>query len=248
MEINHQKSYQVLQMVDAICKKHDISYFLMTGTVLGAVRHKGFIPWDDDIDIGMTISNYDKFAGYANEISQDEYFWSTTETNELHPRFFGQVLYKGRQCLDVISIPKTSNNYILRKLQWLANRVLYVAYLQKIGEGVDKKAAKLVRPLSVILSRQTLLKLARRVLVGFEGKDTDYYINLHDRYPMEKALIKREWLEGLDEMYFEDGMYPVFKETEAYMQHLYGDYKILPPEDERKPPHQGDVVRIKELA
>ena len=249
MENHHRVSYRALQMVDSLCKKYDISYFLMTGTVLGAVRHKGFIPWDDDIDIGMTVNNYDKFIKHAKELNQIEhYFWSSTETNELHPRFFGQLLYKGLQCLDVISIPKTSNSRIQRKLHWIANRVLYVAYNQKIGEHIDKKIAKFIRPLSIILSRETLLKLARRILVRFENKDTNYYINLHDRYPMEKALIKGEWLEKFKVLRFEGEMYPAFEETEAYLQHLYGEYEVLPPEDERKPPHLGNMIRIKEIA
>ena len=261
MEKRHQASYQALKIIDKFCIKHDINYFLMTGTALGAVRHKGFIPWDDDIDVGMTHENYLKFLELFNSNSKEEltedFFWSHPDTNELHPRFFGQLLHKGQKSLDVIPIVKTSNNLLLRRLQWIQLRVLYVAYLYKIGEkpSIQYKATVsgfckmilvyLIYPLSWLITRNKILRDAYRVLGRFERLDTDYSMNICDRYPMHTALIKKEWLKKFKFVQFEDGYFPIFDNTDAYLTHLYGDYMKLPPERERKPPHDDYLIRVK---
>jgi lipopolysaccharide cholinephosphotransferase len=76
---------RLLKIFDHLCRKYEIEYFLTGGTLLGAIRHQGFIPWDDDIDVGMTRSNYEKFIKYAVPHLPKEIFFQTPETDPLYP-------------------------------------------------------------------------------------------------------------------------------------------------------------------
>jgi len=69
------KMLEIIKYMDKLCKKHDIEYYLIYGSALGAVRHKGFIPWDDDMDVGMTYENYKKFIDVCEkELDTSKYF------------------------------------------------------------------------------------------------------------------------------------------------------------------------------
>lgn len=81
----------ILKEVKRVCDENNIDYFIIAGTALGAVRHKGFIPWDDDIDIGMTRDNYEKFIKIANTKLSEEFFLQTMETEEETPFYFAKV-------------------------------------------------------------------------------------------------------------------------------------------------------------
>src|SRR5690606_12951138 len=77
---------RMLKILDYLCTKHDIKYFLTGGTLLGAVRHKGFIPWDDDLDVGMTRDNYEKFIELAVPELPRDIFFQNTDTDKYYPK------------------------------------------------------------------------------------------------------------------------------------------------------------------
>lgn len=82
---------EILKKIDEVCKKHNINYWLDSGTLLGAVRHQGFIPWDDDIDIGMLREDYEKFLKVAQKDLGDDYFLQTRSTDKNYPLVFAKV-------------------------------------------------------------------------------------------------------------------------------------------------------------
>lgn len=82
---------EILKKIDEVCKKNNIKYWLDSGTLLGSVRHQGFIPWDDDVDIAMLREDYEKFLKVAQKDLENNYFLQTRETDKNYPLFFAKV-------------------------------------------------------------------------------------------------------------------------------------------------------------
>ena len=80
-----------LLAVDTVCREHSLRYYIYDGTMLGAVRHKGFIPWDDDLDIAMPREDYETFIAHANEWLEEPYEFVSFETDATYPLPFGKV-------------------------------------------------------------------------------------------------------------------------------------------------------------
>lgn len=81
----------ILIVIDKICQKHNIKYFLMYGTLLGAVRHKGFIPWDDDCDIAMMREDYKKFCQVIQQELPEKYFFQNTDTDKYYKKRLAKI-------------------------------------------------------------------------------------------------------------------------------------------------------------
>lgn len=101
MELNEVKeiqkvSYEILLEIDRICKKNDIAYMLVAGTALGAIRHKGFIPWDDDLDIGMTRDDYNRFIEALKKDLSPDYYFHCFETDHKYNVVIPQMKIRKR--------------------------------------------------------------------------------------------------------------------------------------------------------
>lgn len=86
---------EILKDIITVCEEYNIEYFIMCGTALGAVRHKGFIPWDDDLDIGMTRENYERFLKIAPNVLPEELFVQTFNSDPNTPFYFAKVRKSG---------------------------------------------------------------------------------------------------------------------------------------------------------
>ena len=91
----HRTEMDIMREIDRICRKHNLTYFLSCGTLLGVVRHKGFIPWDDDMDIDMTRENYDKFIAACKTGLNPEFRLQTWITDPNYHNGFAKILLKG---------------------------------------------------------------------------------------------------------------------------------------------------------
>ena len=104
--IEHQAAlYELLCEFDRICRKYDIRYSLFAGTLLGAVRHQGFIPWDDDADVIMLRDDYERFMMVSLEETQGTRFYIQREHSEHWPMFFSKMRLNGTACIEKY-IPK----------------------------------------------------------------------------------------------------------------------------------------------
>lgn len=240
------EAVKALKLVDEVCAKHNITYFMIAGSTLGAIRHKGFIPWDDDVDIVMTMDNYHKFLKIAPEEIGKKYIWKDTTVDDMFPTLSGRILLtEDEQLLTVFPLVKLSDNTFQRKSQWIIRKVFSPVWQRKVKYNVPKDeltgkkklSIAISKILSVFISKKNVLKLIRWNEMRFENKDVQWYCNIYSKYTMEKESIKSEWVKELIRVPFEDGEYPIVKNYDAYLTHLYGDYMTPPPAEKRVAEH-----------
>lgn len=240
---------ELLLELDRICRKHNIKYMLCSGTLLGAVRHKGFIPWDDDVDVRMLRSEYEKFVlACKTELDHDriflqdfesdpEYRWGYAKLINLKTVYerVGQDNLKMKKCMfiDIFisdGIPNSEIGYqIQRAVCFCIRKVLWAP----VGKKVSK--SPLLRAWYAILSlipRNASVALIYKMAKMFPEDKCNSFRSL--TFPITGRL-KKEWLMNLKEIEFEGHMLYVPEEAEAWLELGFGsDYMELPPESERK--------------
>ena len=237
------EAVEALRNVDEICLHNNIRYFLIAGSTLGAVRHKGFIPWDDDIDIGMQIPEYKKFISVVKESLDTRYEWLHPESGSRTANLSGRVMLGEEQLITVFPIVKLGDRKYQKISQWAIRKIVSPIYQRKLHRPLEKNTVKkkfayvVSSCLSIFFTEKSALNVLRWNEERFEKQDTVWSCNIYSKYSLEKESIKNEWIKEIVWIPFEDGEYPVLKNYDAYLTHLYGDYMTPPPESKRHPEH-----------
>ena len=244
--LQHQQALLILlKEFDRVCKQLNIPYVLFAGTMLGAVRHQGFIPWDDDLDVMMLREDYERFLREANAVLDEEKFFFQKEFSQHWPMFFSKLRLNGTTCLekfhpkdpqihqgvyiDIFPCDAAFGTGIGRRLQFLASKVVIAKSVDKRGYDTDSTKKKLFIALCRVLPMKPFLALTKGgnrksgIVHSFLGGASSYRKNI---YPVACFQMRQE-------MTFEDGMYPVSAEYDALLKTLYGDYMRLPPPEQR---------------
>ena len=170
----------ILVEVDRICRKHNIEYFLAGGTLIGAIRHNGFIPWDDDIDISMTRENYNKFIEVQKkELNTDKYYFESMETDENCGMLYAKVKRKNSKYIefasdsnrdnlgiwiDIFPIDKVKNNGRFSNMKYTVVYCLKMVllkkygYLTKMSDAKKNFMVKIISFVSIFFSKKRLKK------------------------------------------------------------------------------------------
>lgn len=243
----HQSAlYGLLCEFDRVCKALDIPYFLFAGTLLGAVRHKGFIPWDDDLDVMMHRRDYERFMKEAPQVLDRERFFLQQEFSEHFPMFFSKLRLNGTTCLekyypkdplvhqgvymDIFPCDHAFDSRPGRLLQFLSSKVVIAKGLDAEGYVTDSRLKKTVMALCRVLPG----KFFRRIVRGPANKGKTLHCFLGGASKYKSSVFPAQWLETQLPLQFEDGQFPAPKGYDAVLKVLYGDYMELPPEGERK--------------
>jgi len=255
--------HRVLLMIakdfDQFCKKHSIEYFLMGGTALGAMRHGGFIPWDDDFDVFMDRSNYLKFLNCANQHIDAEKYYLQKENTKEWPLFFSKIrlngsVYKeedneGRDMhqgvyIDVMCLHNAFEMKFIRYLQYLSARILSAQGLSK--KGYSTKSIK--KKLSLILSRAVSFGPAKKFWIfastGLVKPTSSLVGHFFGRAPFERTTFQRSYLGTARYVSFENLQLPVPEFVENYLEVRYGPKYMDSPSMEVRalyPSHAVDV-------
>jgi lipopolysaccharide cholinephosphotransferase len=256
---------KILLEFKRICEKHHIQYFLAWGTLLGAVRHQGFIPWDDDIDVGMLRSEYIKFLAVCNDELSQEYFLQTFESERTYANSFAKLRLNGTEhpgiknkdmlqhkgiSIDIFPFDHIPDNYFLRNLHiFKLTALTHVCgikydYITKPSSLKGKLLYFGLQCLSKVFSKNQVIKMREYLFQKYNKKCTDYYID-----SSLCCCFPSEIFDQFSELEFEGIKFQVPAGYTTYLECAYGDYMRLPPEHERVrhspyPPDFGKYANI----
>lgn len=224
---------EILDYIVSICNKCELRYYLLYGTLLGAIRHKGFIPWDDDIDIGLPRKDYDQLCKILERQCNREgslYFYQSIQVEKGFRLPYSKLRKNGTVFMEEGDEERNIHNGVFVDIFPL-DKTKKVQGLQKPFSYVIYRLYKYAGKWDVDL----FLKIAAKVEKFYENKDCKYYVSYGSPYPVEKDVVKIEWFDGEEFSNFEGKKYRIPKEYDAYLRQLYGDdYMQLPPISDRK--------------
>lgn len=244
----------ILVDVDKICRKHNIPYWIDFGTLLGAVRHKGFIPWDDDIDICVLNQDYGKLRNILIEELPSQFVFQDTKEDPNAFFFYGRVRDKNSYCyyphftklkeqglwVDIFRVDKVGSIKMKKFADFFFRRCYHemhhygdVAYKSKYKRFFNRFFAYIIYPFSCVL-----VSLAK-FLSNFNGK----------KYLARFAVNANNWtLENyvfpLCELEFEGHWFYAPHNYDAHLKIIYDDYMQLPPVEKRVPLLDIDKIKI----
>ncbi|HFI0235147.1 LicD family protein [Streptococcus suis] len=255
----HQVDLKIVKEVIKICEEYNLSYYALGGTMLGAIRHRGFIPWDDDIDLGMPRKDYEKFLKVApirlseelkivNYKNTPEYQYYITRvldtTTQVVEERIGNSSKYTHASIDIFPIDGTPNNIILRKIYYL--RVLYHRAMMSLcyKDSIDRKrkrgfAEKILLgilekiPIEKITSPYKEKEKIDKLLSKQDIESSKLIGNIMGAY-RTREIVPKEWYGEGTKYQFEDIKIVGLDMYDEYLTYTYGDYMQLPSEDCRK--------------
>ena len=247
---HHEALLKLLCEFDRICRLLDIKYTLFAGTLLGSVRHKGFIPWDDDLDIVMLREDYDRFLCEADKYLDRENFFLQKEFSEHWPMFFTKLRLNGTACIekyhpkdnavhqgiyiDIFPCDDAADSEFGRRMQFLASKVVIAKSLYRRGYETKSSKKKIFMQLCRLMPMKLFLGIAKNGKRG--GKTVHSFFAAARDY--SKNVYPRELFTNITYGEFEGAEYPIPAGYDEMLSFLYGDYMTLPkPEDLEKKRH-----------
>lgn len=236
-------------VVDDICKAHNIPLYMISGTMLGAIRHKGFIPWDDDMDFAVPYQYYpDLISVLKKELpkemrcltydSSETYKIPWIKVEDVETKVIDNSLYVGEDKMPGLTIdifPLVSCNkevchHTIRIIQrWIkTNRIVYSRSTQNnCIKSLVKRGIKFIFPISAKEINDRIMHLTDSILPG------EYYI-----IPMDPNYSNRyfpiHWFEPMTKYEFEDKLLYGAAKYDNYLKEVYGNYMALPPIEKRR--------------
>lgn len=246
---------EIANEIKRVCEKNNIKFFLDSGSLLGAVRHKGFIPWDDDLDIGMLRDDYEHFCRIADRELDSKYVLQTWVTDDDFPLPFAKVRKRGTVYLEKRSHPLSENGFFvdilpydfapnsnderqaLRKKQGKIFECLLMKskWTPWVIKGKTNWKVRLYylksQLISILKDRNALIKEYMDITLGVR-KSGFLYLQTGKRYYPVKLFENTVYVP------FENTQMPIIEGHHEWLTIAYGDYMTPPPEDERENMHE----------
>lgn len=252
------KELELFKAFVSVCEKHGLKYFLVGGSALGAIRHKGFIPWDDDIDVGMLREDYDKFVELQYEFEGTPYFIQNFKSDPCYIYNYGKLRdssttfiednFKNHRInhgvwidifpIDGFSKEKMPREKLAKKVKHIWHQV-YLAYFGALRRKVRKETWFKDILLNIVAGLFYVFDIAH-----YRNKHVEKYVR---KIPLEESVMAGNYFgfnmkrEAMDtslfkefiKVPFEDMEAYVLKDYDTYLRNLYGEYMTPPPLDKQ---------------
>ena len=233
-----------------ICTKYQIPYAISSGTLLGAVRHKGFIPWDDDFDIEMKRKDYISFEkACKDELDSSKFFLQTENSEDFYPFSFAKLRLNGTEVIedfskdasvhhgifvDIFILDNVPDNLYATKILLLKNLIIKNMLWVKCGYGTDQHKRKLryylFKIMSIPFSVENLKHIRDKIITKYNCWETKFvFCSDYPQFLCPIALYN-----NYKKYRFEDREYYGIYPHDEYLTFMYGDYMKLPPPEERR--------------
>lgn len=266
---------QMMQKINEICCQEKIKYFMLGGTFIGAVRHKGFIPWDDDIDIAMDRKNYEKFLSIIEKklpSNMELVYYNKKETNVhwikiIDKRFrivekMDNIETEQYLFVDIFPFDNVPDNVIERKIFglkiYLKGKKLKLAQMLYISEKNNQKFNRNLKNIIVKILKLKMLKKYfdiqkvqgqyDKLISKYKDKETRLIANLcvnHNFDNIYREMFEKEKISSIVEYNFEDTRLKGIENYDYLLRQTFGDYMKLPPKEEQKSKHFVKLIDLR---
>lgn len=246
---------EMLDEIVRICNENNLKYYLIGGTCLGAIRHKGFIPWDDDIDIALSRSDYNKLSLLCQSELHFDYFFQNNNTEKNHPQLFSRLRknhtlfvekrYKDFKLhhgiyIDIFPLDGMSNDF--KTAEKHLNKINKYKTLLWLGNYRKRSFIKTVLQNLLmiyvkVVSREKIIKKVNIIEKKFDIDTSIFIGNMYGRWGMKETMDKEIVFGPENFAIFEGKEYRIPSDPEKYLESLYGDFMELPKIEDRVSHH-----------
>ena len=254
---------EILKDVTKFCDERNLTYYLDFGTLIGAIRHQGFIPWDDDVDIVMYRNDYEKFIDIFSKENSDKYFVQNNHTDKGYSRFITKIRLNGTKqvernlsdikmhhgiYIDIFPLDNVcKNDGVCLRLRGVIIRILFALANLRVGkrDHFSKIKDLLKRTLRVFtfpIPRTVINKTFDFICKMSNETGGEYTTSFASPYGWKKQLVKNEVYSKGKKAEFEGYKFNIPSKYDVILKQLYGDFMKLPPLEKRTSHHTLDII------
>lgn len=245
-----EKILEIMCFIDEICRKNNIEYYIMGGTALGAIRHGGFIPWDDDLDIFMTPSNYERFKAIFSDLESDKLVLQEWKASRNHIQY-AKIRMNGTTFIeeafidkkdmhhgiyvDIMILQKCPKSYTVQKRMYIASKLSTLALLAQRNWKPKNLTQSIALFIIKIIYSENLIDHLMNSIYKYKDLKEDYtYCYFMTKAKFNQGIFDKEVFEDAKDISFEGIMLKGPADIKKYLDVRYGNYMKLPSVEEQQ--------------